>query len=168
MVDLLVLPAAIAKSRFSLSTGELEEKEVTENMDITNGGGEHVSEGENEHDITSKSPLLISWERLRYLLGYTFGEAYQLDNQDRYRLLRCLERTHNGETSSRFEKGKRADIFSMMCTQLYRTVSVLLTATSNEELQVILEQLLPVEVQKIYYSLQQQKSEKRKAYHYYN
>ena len=140
MLDLLSLTAAVAKSHRSPST---EEEDVQpQDMDVTNGGGERESKGD-ECGLKPQSPLLVSWERLRYLIGYTFDEACQHHG---CHLLHCLEHLHDIKSSIPFDsRGEgKADIFDMLCVQLWRTMSTLLTAMSCEELQVSLEQLLPV------------------------
>ena len=136
MMDLLSLPAAIARSQCSASTGE---EEGACDTDIP-------EEGEDEEDSqTLETLLLLSWKRLQHLLGCTFDEALQLKDRDSYHI-HCLELLHKVKKPKQFEKGRKVDLFSTLCGQFSRTMSTLLTAANKEELQVILKQLLSIKV----------------------
>ena len=135
MLDLLSLPAATARQHSCSPSGEGED---TEGMEVTSEEGSHLG---------LVTPLLLSWKRLQSVLRCTFSEALQLKDSNDYQLLHCLEYSHGAKKSSQFEiRRRRVDIFSAMCVQLSRTMSTLLTATSNKELHFIMEQLLCIKV----------------------
>ena len=136
VVDLLSLPAAIVKSH---STQE----EVVESMNTTNDE-ERLGE-QDKQSFTLKSLLVISWERLLKLLECTFSEALQAEHQHLLHVFEQLH-SHGSKTLSRMEEEKKLDIVGMLCAKIARTMTVLLSAASSEELQVILEQLLPIKV----------------------
>ena len=149
MVDLLVLPAAIAaRSQSSLSSDDEEEETDPQLMEVA---GEEEREGDHNECDHSKplTLLLLSWERLQSLLKCTFSEALQLKQQDGVgSLLHCLKHFHSSKTAGEFEKGRKMDMLHLLCEQTSKAMSVLLAAASCEELQVMLEQLLSVEVSK--------------------
>lgn len=142
ILDVLSLPAATARLH-SYSPVHDEEGADTEGMEVI---------GEEESHVRSETPLLLSWKRLQSVLGCTFSDALRLKGHSSYELLCCLEHSYAAKSSSRFEMpGKRVDMFSAMCVRLSRTMSTLLTATSNEELYLIMEQLLCIKVQYLVY-----------------
>jgi hypothetical protein len=107
-----------------------------------------ITTGEEKSHVRLETPLSLSWKRLQSVLGCMFNEAIQLKSSHSYELLHCLECSFSAaKTSSQFETGRRMDMFSTMCVQLSRTMSMLLTAASNEELHRIMEQLLCIKVQ---------------------
>ena len=140
MLDVLSLPAAIARSNYSTFTSENSE-------DVQEMIVEKDEERVKTDILRLNSPLLLSWKRLQNLLEHTFSEALLLKNHENYHLLHFLEHCRLVKTSGRLKEEKNnVDMFSMLCAQLSRTMSTLLAAASNEELQVILKQLLSVKV----------------------
>ena len=145
VVDLLILPAAITQSQSSFSGG-VKEAAATENMEVTcEEGAERIEE--NGH-FEQEDLLLLSWKRLQTVLERTFSEALELKEQGRGNssLLHCLDHVHTSKTSDRFVKGRRADMLHLLCEHLSAAMSRLLSASSGEELQVMMEQLLSIEV----------------------
>ena len=147
MVDLLVLPAALAARSPSLSSDD-EEETGAQNMEVA-GEEERASDHKEYNRSKPQTLLLLSWRRLQSLLNYTFSEALQLKQQDGVgSLLHCLEHFHSSRTAGHFEKGRKMDMLHLLCERTSKAMSVLLAAASSEELQVMLEQLLFVEVRK--------------------
>ena len=136
------MPAATA-SLHSCSSVREEEGTDTEGMEVTD---------EEESRVRLETPLLLSWKRLQSILGGVFGEAIQLKGHNSYQLLHCLEHLHGdrAKTSKRFGMARGVDMLSAMCVQLSRTISTLLTAASNEELHLIMEQLLCIKVRTVH------------------
>ena len=136
--DVLSLPAATSTNRLHSSLHD-EEDADTENMEVTTD--------EEKSDVGSETPLCLSWKRLQSVLGCMFSEALQLKGSNSHELLHCLECSSNtAKSSSHFEVGREVSMFSATCVQLSRTLSTLLTAATNEELHLIMEQLLCIKV----------------------
>lgn len=136
--DVLSLPAATSTDRLHSSLHGEEDADI-EDMEVTTD--------EEKSNVRSETPLSLSWKRLQSVLGCIFSEALQLKSSNSHELLHCLECSSNtAKSSSHFEVGRRVGMFSAMCAQLSRTLSTLLTAASNEELHLIMEQLLCIKV----------------------
>ena len=140
VMDLLSLPAVTARLHSSSPAIHDEEGEDTQGMEITS---KEIEQGSH---VGSESPLLLSWKRLQSVLGCTLSEALRLKDHDSYQLLHCLELSCGIKKSSQFQIRRRVDIFSAMCVQLSRTMSMLLTAASDKELHFIIEQLLCIKI----------------------
>lgn len=142
IADVLSLPAVTSNGRLhKCSSVHGDEDADTESMEVTTG--------EEDSRVRSETLLFLSWKRLQSVLGCIFSEALQLKSSHSYELLHCLECSFSAAKSwSQLETGRRrVDMFSSMCEQLSRTMSTLLTAASNEELHLIMEQLLGIKVQ---------------------
>ena len=137
------MPAATARLRSCSSVRE-EEGTDSEGMEVTD---------QEESRVRLETPLFLSWKRLQSVLGGVFSEAVQLKGHNSYQLLHCLEHLHGdrAKMSKQFGMGRGVDMLSAMCVQLSRTISTLLTAASNEELHLIMEQLLCLKVHMQYY-----------------